>query len=220
MDTDEVRPDPTASLTIEAAGITFRPGDEVLSFVNRNLEPYRGYHTFMRALPAVLKARPAAQVVIVGGDGQSYGRPPENGTWKQQLLDEVSADLDLSRVHFTGRIPRPAFLSLMQVTRVHAYLTYPFVLSWSMIEAMAAGALVVGSRTGPVEEVIRDSQNGRLVDFFDVGGWSKALIRALAEPDADDPLRANARATVLDRFDLHRVCLPRLVTFVENARRG
>jgi glycosyltransferase involved in cell wall biosynthesis len=220
VDTNEVRPDPAASLTLDAAGITLRPGDEVLSFVNRNLEPYRGYHIFMRALPAVLKARPQAQVVIVGGDGQSYGRAPDSGTWKQRFLDEVGGDLDLGRVHFAGRIPRPAFLALMQVTRVHAYLTYPFVLSWSMIEAMSAGALVVGSRTGPVQEVISDGKNGRLVDFFDIAGWSRALIRALAEPERDDPLRASARATVLDRFDLRRVCLPALVDFVENARRA
>lgn len=220
VDTDQVRPDPSASLTLADAGITLRPGDEVLSFVNRNLEPYRGYHIFMRALPAVLKARPNAQVVIVGGNGQSYGRSPESGTWKDRFLDEVKGDLDLARVHFTGRIPRPAFLSLMQVARVHAYLTYPFVLSWSMIEAMSAGALVIGSRTGSVGEVIRDGVNGRLVDFFDVAGWSDALIRALADPEADDPLRANARATVLEQYDLKRVCLPRLIDFVETARRA
>ncbi len=215
VDTDEVRPDPSASLTLADGALTLRPGDEVLSFVNRNLEPYRGYHIFMRALPAVMKARPAAQVVIVGGEGQSYGRAPQTGTWKQRFLDEVGDRLDLSRVHFTGRIPRAAFLALMQVTRVHAYLTYPFVLSWSMIEAMSAGALVIGSRTGPVEEVIRDGVNGRLVNFFDVDGWSRALTVALAVPSADDALRRAARATVLERFDLKRVCLPRLVDLVE-----
>ncbi|MBS0564053.1 MAG: glycosyltransferase [Proteobacteria bacterium] len=215
VDTDEVRPDPGARFGIPGTGLILRPGDEVLTFVNRNLEPYRGYHILMRALPEVLRARPAAQVVIVGGDGQSYGRPPAGGSWKDIFLNEVRDRLDLSRVHFTGRLERRQFVALMQVARVHAYLTYPFVLSWSMIEAMAAGALVVGSRTGPVAEVLRDGENGRLVDFFDVAGWSAALTQALADPGRDDPLRAAARATVLKHYDLRRRCLPGLIGFVE-----
>lgn len=214
VDTDEVRPDLGAALTLPD-GSVLRAGDEILSFVGRNLEPYRGYHIFMRALPEVLAARPNARVVIVGGDGQSYGRPPEAGTWKQRFLDEVAGRIDMGRVHFPGRVPRPQFLALMQATRVHAYLTYPFVLSWSMIEAMSAGALVVGSRTGPVEEVIRDGVNGRLVDFFDVSGWSRALITALGDPGRNEALRAAARATVLERYDLKRHCLPRQIALIE-----
>lgn len=219
IDTDRVRPDPDARLTLPNGRI-LAPGDEVLSFVNRNLEPYRGYHIFMRALPEVMKARPEAQIVIVGGDAQSYGPAPAKGmTWKQIFLDEVKDRVDLSRIHFLGNVPYPEFLSLLQVTRVHAYLTYPFVLSWSMLEAMSAGALVVGSRTKPVEELIRDGENGRLVDFFDVNGWSEALTAALADPEAAAPLRAAARATISDSYDLKRHSLPRLVEFVENAGR-
>jgi glycosyltransferase involved in cell wall biosynthesis len=112
-------------------------------------------------------------------------------------------------------VPYPTFVALMQIARVHAYLTYPFVLSWSMLEAMAAGALVIGSRTPPVEEVISDGVNGRLVDFFDIAGWSAALIAALAEPDRFAPLRAAARETIVARYDLRRHCLPRMVDFVE-----
>jgi glycosyltransferase involved in cell wall biosynthesis len=188
----------------------------VLTFVNRNLEPYRGYHIFMRALPAVLAARPQAQVVIVGGDEVSYGRPPPQGkSWKQIFLDEVAGRIDPARVHFPGRVPYPTFRALMQVTRVHAYLTYPFVLSWSMLEAMAAGAPLVASATPPVQEVIEDGVNGRLVGFFDVAGWSAALTEALANPAAMAPLAAAGRATVRDRYDLRSVCLPRMIRFVE-----
>jgi len=103
----------------------------------------------------------------------------------------------------------------MQIGRAHAYLTYPFVLSWSMLEAMSAGALVIGSRTAPVEEVIRDGVNGRLIDFFDIDGWSAAMIEALAEPERFVPLRAAARDTIVSRYDLRRHCLPRMVDFVE-----
>lgn len=215
VDSTAVRPDPAASVTLPD-GRVLRAGDEVLTFVNRNLEPYRGYHSFLRALPDVLSARPAAQVVIVGGDEVSYGPPPKDGRrWKDIYLEEVKDRLDLSRVHFLGKVPYPTFVSLMQVSRAHAYLTYPFVLSWSMLEAMSAGALVIGSDTAPVREVIRHGENGLLVDFFDVAGWSRVLTEALADPARFAPLRAAARQTVLERYDLRSVCLPRMVAMVE-----
>src|SRR5690606_26064238 len=131
-------------------------------------EPYRGFHRFMRALPAVLRARPQAQVVLVGGDGASYGGLPKDAPgWKDKLLAELDGSLDLSRIHFMGRVPYPQYLALLQIASVHCYLTYPFVLSWSLTEAMAAGCYVVASDTEPVRELIRDGGNGRLVPFFD-----------------------------------------------------
>lgn len=215
VETDRVKPDPTAAVTLPN-GRVIRAGDEVLTFVNRNLEPYRGYHTFMRALPDVMAARPDAQVVIVGGDDVSYGQPPKEGKWKEIFLSEVRDRLDLSRVHFMGKVPYPTFVSLMQVSRAHAYLTYPFVLSWSMMESMGAGALVVGSDTAPVREVIRHGENGLLVDFFDVPAWSRTLTEALAHPERFTALRQAARQTVLERYDLRSVCLPRTVDWVES----
>ena len=217
VNTDVLAPNPAAGLTLPN-GHVLRAGDEVLTFVNRNLEPYRGYHIFMRALPEVLAARPDAQVVIIGGDEVSYGSAPKEGKWKDVFLDEVKDRLDLSRVHFMGRLPYPQFVSALQVSRVHAYLTYPFVLSWSMMEAMSAGCLVVGSKVAPVEEVLRDGHNGRLVDFFDVPGWSRMLTEGLADPARFDPLRVQARRTVLERYDLNRVCLPKMIALVEGLR--
>ncbi len=218
--TDRIAPDRAASLTLPS-GLTLRAGDEVLSFVSRRLEPYRGYHIFMRALPAIMAARPGAQVVIVGDEGQSYGaKPPGDRSWREIFLAEVRERIDMSRVHFAGRVSYADFLSLIQITRVHAYLTYPFVLSWSMLEAMAAGALVIGSRTPPVEEVIADGVNGRLVDFFDVAAWSRAIVAALADPRPDDALRAAGRATVVSRYDLATVCLPQIVALVEGREGG
>ncbi|MCZ8153483.1 MAG: glycosyltransferase [Rhodobacteraceae bacterium] len=215
VDSAAVKPNPAASVTLPDGRI-LKAGDEVLTFVNRNLEPYRGYHSFMRALPDVLAARPEAQVVIVGGDEVSYGPPPKDGRrWKDIYLDEVKDRLDLSRVHFLGKVPYPTFVSLMQVSRAHAYLTYPFVLSWSMLEAMSAGALVIGSDTAPVREVIRDGENGLLVDFFDIAGWSRVMTKALEAPEQFLPLRAAARQTVLEKYDLRSVCLPRMVAMVE-----
>ncbi|PVH27874.1 glycosyltransferase [Pararhodobacter oceanensis] len=215
IDTARLAPNPLASVTLPS-GVRFDAGDEVLTFINRNLEPYRGYHSFMRALPAVMRARPNAQVVIIGGDDVSYGaRPSEGMTWKEVFLDEVRDRIDLNRVHFTGKVPYAVFVGLMQVTRVHCYLTVPFVLSWSMLEAMSAGALVVGSRTAPVEELITDGVNGRLADFFDTDNLAETLVDSLARPEAFEALRQEARAHIIENYDLQNICLPRLIAFVE-----
>jgi glycosyltransferase involved in cell wall biosynthesis len=215
VDTGVMQPNPAAEFDL-ADGRVLRAGDEVLTFVNRNLEPYRGYHIFMRALPEILRARPQAQVVVVGGDEVSYGAAPKDAKgWREVFFNEVKDQLDLSRVHFMGKVPYPQFVALMQVSRVHAYLTYPFVLSWSMIEAMAAGCHIVASDTQPVREALEDGVSGTLVDFFDVAGWSRALSGALAEPARFDPLRRAAREVAQARYDLRGICLPRMVSFVE-----
>ncbi len=214
VDTDTLKPDPQASYRLPD-GRALRAGDEVLTYVARNIEPYRGSHIFFRALPAILAARPEAQVIIIGADGASYSAAPKEGTWQDVFVNEVRARLDMSRVHFVGRLPYNEFLSVLRIGRAHAYLTVPFVLSWSMLEAMSLGAMVIGSRTGPVEEVIRDGVNGRLVDFFDIEGWSEALCDALARPDHYMPMRQAARRSVVENYDLKRICLPRLIRFVE-----
>lgn len=214
VDTDFLTPDPLASYTLPN-GRVLRAGDEVLTYVARNLEPYRGTHVFLRALPEVLEARPHAQIVIIGGDGVSYGAAPAQGCWREVFLRELGARLAPARVHFLGRVPYGDYRRLIQIGRAHAYLTIPFVLSWSMLEAMSMGACVIGSRTGPVEEVITHGVNGHLVDFFDIEGWSEALIDALAHPERQGRLRVAARRTIIDNYDLKRVCLPRLIRFVE-----
>lgn len=214
VDTDLLKPDPEARFTLPN-GQVLRAGDEVLTYVARNLEPYRGTHVFLRALPEVLAARPHAQVVVIGGDGVSYGAAPAQGSWREVFLRELDGQLDLSRVHFLGRVSYGDFQNLLQIGRAHAYLTIPFVLSWSMLEAMSMGACLIASRTGPVEEIITDGVNGRLVDFFDIEGWSEALTQALSRPDDYTHLRHAARRSIVENYDLRRVCLPRLRRFVE-----
>lgn len=216
IDTAKVCPNPQAVMTLPG-GRVLRAGDEVLSYVSRSLEPYRGFHIFMRALPGVLDARPQAQAVIVGAEGVSYGSvPKDGGSWKARMLAELGDRLDLSRVHFLGRVAYDDYLSLIQLARVHCYLTYPFVLSWSLTEAMAAGGYVVASDTEPVRELIRDGQNGRLVPFFDVPALSAALIRGLAGDPEADRLRRAARQTITDGYDLHSHSLPRQIEWVES----
>jgi glycosyltransferase involved in cell wall biosynthesis len=216
IDTRAIGPNPSARVQLQRAGLTLRPGDEVLTFVARNLEPYRGFHTFLRLLPELQRRRPALQVLIVGADGVSYGRPPASGgTWRQVLLRELEGQLDLSRLHFVGQVPHPVLHELFQVCRAHAYFTYPFVLSWSLLEAMACGAVVVGSATPPVEEVITTGENGLLVDFFDRDGWLNTLEEVLAQPERHRPLGARARQTVVERYDLNDRCMPQLLDLVD-----
>lgn len=216
IDTDRVKPDPRAHVKLAKAGLTLRPGDEVITFVNRNMEPYRGFHVFMRALPEIQRRRPNSITLIVGGDEVSYGKRLAKGeSWRQRMLAEVGSRLDMERVRFVGRIAYPEFVAMLQVSAVHVYLTYPFVLSWSMLEAMSAGCVVVGSATGPVQEVIDDGHNGLLVDFFSTAGIADAIDRVLSHPDRMADMRARARQTVIEHFDLKRFCLPRHVALVD-----
>ena len=217
VDTETVCPDPSDRLTL-ADGTVLTAADEVLTFVSRNLEPYRGFHVFMRSLPAILARRPAARVVIVGGDEVSYGiANPAGGTYRASLLAELGGALEPSRVHFTGRIPYRSYLAMLRISSAHVYLTYPFVLSWSMLEAMAAGCMVIGSRTPPVEEVIEDGVNGWLTDFFDREALAERVCEALAKRSALGALRAAARRTVVERYELKRVCLPRQMAIVQGS---
>jgi glycosyltransferase involved in cell wall biosynthesis len=218
IDTGLARPMPEARFALPEGGRQFKPGDEVLTFINRNLEPYRGLHIFMRALPAILKARPHAHCVLVGGDDVSYGsKPVGGGSWRDAMLKEVGDQLPAGRVHFVGKLPYADYLQLLQVSRCHVYLTYPFVLSWSCLEAMSAGCAVVASRTAPVAEVIEHGVNGLLVDFFDVQALAETTIEVLADPSAHEHLRSAARRTMLERFDLATHCLPQLLRHVEQA---
>ncbi|GJD92613.1 D-inositol-3-phosphate glycosyltransferase [Methylobacterium hispanicum] len=220
IDTDLIKPNPRATISLNRDGVNLKPGDEVVTFVNRNLEPYRGYHMFMRALPEILRRRPRARVVLVGGNGVSYGSAPKDGrSYREMFLDEVKDRLDLSRVHFVGQIPYPIFLNLLQVSAAHVYLTYPFVLSWSLLEAMAAGCAVIGSRTQPVEEVLRHRENGVLVDFFSPQEIADATVDALARPHAHRDLRAAARRSA-KAYDLKRVCLPQHIQLIEAVAAG
>jgi glycosyltransferase involved in cell wall biosynthesis len=214
IETRTVRPDPDAVFSLPD-GTRLTRDAEVVTYASRNLEPYRGFPSFMRALPELLRRRPSAQVVIAGGDDTSYGPPPAGGvTWREALLKEVGP-LDPARVHFVGHLPYAQYLRLLQISSVHVYLTVPFVLSWSCLEAMAVGAVVVGSRTPPVQEVIEDGRNGLLVDFFDPASIAMRVADALDAEAKLGEVRARARESVLARYDLRR-CLTEQMRLVQS----
>ena len=195
IDTEAVAPDSNVSLTLNG-NITLTKSDEVITFVNRNLEPYRGYHVFMRGLPDILRRRPNARVLIVGGDDVSYGARPRDRKWRDLFAAEVRpqiSDSDWDRVHFLGHIQYQHFIPLLQLSTVHVYLTYPFVLSWSLLEAMSVGCAIVASDTQPLREAIKADETGRLVDFFDYNALADEVCDLLDHPDERARLGANAR---------------------------
>ncbi|TPG10842.1 glycosyltransferase [Sphingomonas oligophenolica] len=214
IDTDVIAPNPRASLKL-GSGRAISQSDEIITFVSRNLEPYRGYHIFMRALPELLRRRPTARVIIVGAEGVSYGSKPSEGTWKARFLAEVQANLDMSRVHFVGSLEYPVFLELLAISRLHVYLTYPFVLSWSLMEAMALGTAILGSDTAPLREVIKDGRNGVLFPFFDGAALVDRAVELLTNGAMRDRIAAEARRTIVENYDLKTVCLPRQIAWID-----
>ena len=227
IDTQAVAPNPAVSLTLKKSNgedLVLTRQSEVITFVNRNLEPYRGYHTFMRALPELLRKRPNARVLLVGADDVSYGARPDAAKygatkWKDIFVNEVRpqiSDADWQRLHFLGHVPYQYFIPLLQLSTVHVYLTYPFVLSWSLLEAMSAGCAIVASDTQPLHEAIQHNDTGRLVSFFDAAALSSAVCELLDQPADRARLGANARAFAQQHYDLQKVCLPQQLNWVEN----
>lgn len=202
IETDLLGPDPSATFTTPS-GTVLKAGDPVITYVARNLEPYRGFHRFMRALQVVQRRHRHCHAVIVGGDEVSYGqRPPDAPNWREKMLREVA--LDPARTHFTGKLPHATYRKVLQISAAHVYLTYPFVLSWSLLEAMASGCLVIGSRTAPVEEVIVDGENGVLVDFFDTEALAERICEALEGGGRHAALCDAARAAIRQRYTIEQ----------------
>lgn len=218
IDTQVIAPDPQVEFALDDGTVLTRQ-DEVITFINRNLEPMRGFHVFMRALPEILKRRPAARVLVVGANGTGYGAAaPGKRSWKDHMLREVrgqASAADWARVRFLDRIPYDRFLTFLQVSTVHVYLTYPFVLSWSLMEAMSAECCVVASDTAPLHEVARDGDNARLVDFFDAAGLAGTVCELLDDPAQRRRLGKAAREFVQANYEIN-VCLPRQMAWVES----
>jgi glycosyltransferase involved in cell wall biosynthesis len=215
IDTNLVCPHPEARLPLGEGKPVLGVEDEVVTFVARNLEPYRGFHSFVRAIPAIQRARPNARIVIIGGNDVSYGRRlPEGQTYAERYLSEIS--FDPARVHFLGRVPYQTYLAALCVSSVHVYLTYPFVLSWSCLEAMAAGCVLVGSRTAPVQDVIADGETGLLVDFFSADDIAAKVVDVLANQADFERMRGNAQDCIREGYDLHSVAIPAQTRILES----
>ncbi|MEM9637342.1 MAG: glycosyltransferase family 4 protein [Pseudomonadota bacterium] len=207
--TDRLGPNPAASLSLGRLDRPLTRKDEVITYVARNLEKTRGFHILMRALPRILAERPEARVLIIGGNDVSYGGKNERpGGLRREMEEEVGETLDWSRVHFLGQIPYPEFQKLVQLSRCHIYLTMPFVLSWSLMEAMAMQATIVASDVLPVREMITHNETGLLVDFHAPDALARQVIDVVSDPGAYAHLGPAARAHVVTHHDFLTRCLP------------
>lgn len=215
VDTQFFQPQPGAKLVLPRINLDLRDVPEIVTYVARGMEPYRGFPQLIETIALLQQRRPQCHAVIVGENRVAYGKPlPDGKTYKDYMLEKVP--LDLSRVHFTGLLPYPEYLQVLQASSAHIYLTRPFVLSWSMLESMATGCLVVASNTPPVIEIIQDGVNGLLVDFFSPQQICDRVEEALDNPTQMASIRAKARETIQERYDLGKL-LPQHLQWIEQA---
>lgn len=211
-----------APVTLPDGFVLNKEKDTIITFVSRNLEPYRGFHSFMRSIPYIQKELPHAHIVIIGGDSVSYGRPaPEGTTYRELMLQELDGKVDRDMLHFVGKLPYATFIDVLYHSAVHTYLTYPFVLSWSLLESMSMGLLLVASNTPSVTEVVQDRYNGILCDFYSPEDIAEKILYAYALPEEEKQyLRGNARKTVVEKYDLKTICLPRQLALLNIISNG
>lgn len=215
IDTQRLQPDSKAWIALDHGALRLTAQDEIITYVARNLEPYRGFHMLARSIPDLLRRRPNAHIVIVGGDDVSYGQRLHNETYRQRYIDVRSFGDDAQRVHFVGQVPYSTYVNILQISSAHIYLTYPFVLSWSMLEAMAVGVPLVASRTAPVLEVVEDGRNALTVDFFSPAAIVDAVDDLLEDRHQALQLGQAARQQMIEQFDLFTRTLPAYLDLLE-----
>lgn len=213
VDTDFCKPDKDATFVIQDKNLELSAKDEVITYATRGMEPFRGFPQFMETVEKLLKKRPNAHFIIGGNDRVCYGEPLDKGTYKQLMLKKLNLDMD--RVHFVGGLTFNDYIKILQISSAHVYLTVPFVLSWSILEAMSTECCVIASNTPPVLEVMEDDYNGLLVDFYDVNQLVEKIEYALDNRDKMKEMRKNARQTILDKYALKDL-LPKQIEYIES----
>ena len=213
VDADYCKPDDNAQFFVKDKNITLTRNDEVITYATRGMEAYRGFPEFMKAAEVLLKKRPNLQIVIGGEDRVCYGPQLANTTYKKMMLKQL--DLDMDRVHFVGSLPFDEYVKLLQISSAHVYLTYPFVASWSLLDAMSCGCPIVASSTEPVMEFIEDGKNGFLFDFYSTSGQVEKIEYVLDIKEMVEPVRQAARKTIVDNYNLKDL-LPKHIEFIKS----
>ena len=220
IDTELASPNPKLESLNLPDGTKLTSKDSIITFVNRNIEPYRGCQTFIRSIPKILSENPSSRIIIVGNtEGVSYGKPADGNSWTDIFLAEIEGQYEKSRVHFTGTLSYNLFINLLQLSSCHVYLTYPFVLSWSLLEAMSIGCPIVASNTAPVTEVVRNGENGLLVDFFSQMELCSSIKLILTNNKISNYLGCNARNTIVNKYSLDK-CVPLQIDLINNVANG
>lgn len=213
VDTEFCIPNKEAKFLVKDKNIELTSKDEVITYATRGMEAYRGFPEFMRAAAKLLKKRPNLQVVIGGEDRVCYGPKILNTTYKEMMLKEL--DLDMNRVHFVGGLPFNEYVKLLQISSAHVYLTYPFVLSWSLLDAMSCGCCIAASNTPPVLEFLKDGYSGILFDFYNIDEQVEKIEYALDNKSKMQKLRQNARKTIVDNYALKDL-LPKHIEYIKS----
>lgn len=213
VDVEICKPNADAKFLIKDKNLELNAKDEVITYATRGMESLRGFPQFIEAAEILLKKRPNAHIIIAGEDAVFYGgNAPNAMTWKNYMLSKLK--LDMSRVHFVGTLNFDEYLNLLQISSAHIYLTYPYVLSWSIMEAMACECPIIASKTQPVLEVIEDRENGLLVDFFNVEELVEKIKYAIDNPDKMKQIRENARKTIVEKYD-RNILVPKHIEFLK-----
>ncbi|MBF9234778.1 glycosyltransferase [Microvirga alba] len=215
IDAQSLKPHPGLTVQLGKEGPRLDQNMPIVTYVARNIEPMRGSHVVLRSLPDLLDIDPNVRVVVIGGTGTSYSaHAPGGKTWFDVFREQIKRPVDWSRVHFVGRLPYDQFVKVLQISSAHLYLTYPFVLSWSLVESMALGCRIVASDTDPVREVIKDGVNGRLFPFFDEKALVEQVRKTLTDRAKAAEMAAEARKVALEKYDFQTVCLPQWREFL------
>ena len=215
IDTRLAHPNP--EVNFEVRGVRIDRSVPTITFVNRNLERLRGFDLFMRSLPSIQEQHSEVRVMIVGDNEAGYGGGHSDGSpLRDRMLGELAGHLDLERIHFLGRVPHPTLMALLQASWVHVYLSYPFVLGWSLLEAMACGCCIVGSQGMPVEEAIEHNVEGRLIPMDQPESLAREVLQLLANSDARARFGAAARRRAL-LYD-SRLTLAETTSLIESHR--
>ncbi len=217
IDTDFVVP-PMGNESVTVGGKVLTAKDEVITYIARNFEPYRGFPTAMRAFKEIQRRRPNAHILCIGADGVSYGASPPHGqTFRRMMLEETQPDMN--RLHFLGYLKYEDMLNVLRISSAHFYLTVPFVLSWSMMESMASECVILGSNTPPVMEVLEHERNGIVVDFYDHMNIADWVDKIFAHPTRMKHMGKAARETILNLYSLKKL-LPLHLKLINDVAAG
>ena len=215
---ETLRPAPESRGQRTIAGVSISPSTRVVTYVSRGFESMRGFDIFMKSAKLIAQQYPDVAFIIVGTDKIAYGGDEQyignQKTFKQWVLEQDQ--YDLSKFHFVGRLAPHDLGRVLAAGDLHIYLTVPFVLSWSMMDAMSCGAVVLGSATSPVKEMIRDGENGLLADFFSPEEIAAKAVKVLQDPSEYRPLGRAAEQMITERYSLDAV-LPTMLQMYDEA---